>query len=249
MTTKHLRCVAFAAALLATALFSNAGQAEDWSYEGKGAPENWGKLDPKFTLCSTGRNQSPIDIDGTIAAQLKPLQFKYGPFAREIENNGHTVQVNYAPGSALIFEGQYFQLVQFHFHTPSENKITGKSFPLEAHLVHADKSGNLAVLGIMFTAGAPNAFLAKLWDKMPAKKGDKSELPAGLNVTQMLPTFKAYYRFNGSLTTPPCSEGVRWLMMKSPVTASKEQIERFAKAVGHANARPLQPVFARPVLR
>jgi carbonic anhydrase len=240
----------FAASLLAGALLSGTAAAQEWSYEGATGPDNWGKLDPKFALCATGKNQSPIDLESTVAAQLKPLQFKYGPGAREIVNNGYTIQVNYAPGSALIFENQYFQLNQFHFHAPGENRIGGKSFPLEAHLVHTDKSGNLAVLGIMFNAGSsPNAFLAKLWDKMPATKDGKAELPAGLNVAQLLPTLKAYYRFNGSLTTPPCSEGVRWLLIKSQASVSWEQIQQFLKAIGHANNRPLQPVNARPLLK
>jgi carbonic anhydrase len=239
----------FSAALLAGALFSSAALGQEWSYEGTTGPENWGKLDPEFALCSTGKNQSPVDLEGTIAAQLKPLEFKYSPGAREIVNTGHTIQINYAPGSAFIFENQYFLLTQFHFHAPSENRIGGKSYPLEAHLMHTDKSGNLAVLGIMFTGGAANPLLAKLWDKMPATKGGKAELPPGINVMQMLPTLKAYYRFNGSLTTPPCSEGVRWLLMKSAVTASREQIGQFLRAIGHTNNRPLQPVNARPLLK
>ena len=136
-----------------------------------------------------------------------------------------------------------------HFHAPGENRIGGKPFPLEAHLVHADKDGNLAVLAVMFVAGTPNALLSKLWEKMPAGRGAKSRLDAGLNVQRLLPGGRDYYRYNGSLTTPPCSEGVRWLVMKSPGTASKDQIERFTKAVGYPNNRPLQPVNARPILR
>lgn len=223
--------------------------AENWGYRGDTGPENWGKLDPKYSLCSTGRNQSPVDLDNTIGANLRPMRLRYKAGAKDIVNNGNTVQVNYAPGSLLIVQQRYFQLVQFHFHAPSENRIGGQSFPLEAHLVHVDGFGNLAVLALMFNAGAPNAFLGSLWDKMPARSGEKSDLPAGLNVLQMMPTLKGYYRYNGSLTTPPCSEGVWWMVLKSQATASYEQIAQFVKAIGHANNRPLQPVNARPLLK
>jgi len=223
--------------------------AQHWAYEGEAAPQNWGKLDPKFALCASGKNQSPIDLAGFIEAQLKPLALDYKAGAASIVNNGHTVQVDYAAGSTLAIDGGRFELQQFHFHSPSENRINGKAFALEGHLVHADKDGNLAVVAVMFQEGAANALLARLWEKMPAKAGDKSALPAGINAAQLLPKDRDYYRFNGSLTTPPCSEGVRWLVMKKPVTASKAQIEQFSRVVGGANNRPLQPVYARPVLK
>jgi carbonic anhydrase len=166
-----------------------------------------------------------------------------------IANNGHTIQIDYAPGSALTLDGRVYELKQFHFHAPSENKIAGKQYPLEGHLVHADKDGNLAVVAVMFREGSANPQLAKLWEKLPAKAGDKAELPAGLGVAQLLPKQRDYYRFHGSLTTPPCSEGVSWLVLKKPVTVSKSQVEQFSKVVGFANNRPVQPVNARPVLR
>ncbi len=219
-----------------------------WGYEGEAAPQNWAKLDPKFAMCGLGRNQSPIDLAGFVEADLKPLKFAYSAGAADVLNNGHTVQVNYAPGSSLTVEGRTFELKQFHFHSPSENKIKGNQFPLEGHLVHADKDGNLAVVAVMFQEGAANALLTKLWEKMPKKVGDKNALPAGLSVSQILPAERDYYRFNGSLTTPPCSEGVWWLVMKKTATASKAQIEQFSKTMGHPNNRPVQPVNARPVL-
>lgn len=250
-------------AATAIALLSGSALAQHWSYEGESAPANWSKLDPTFAMCGIGRNQSPIDLDGLIEAELRPLKLSYSTHAAEIlnhghvtpvgaaniVNNGHTVQVNYLPGSTLTVDRRSFELKQFHFHSPSENRIGGKQFPLEAHLVHADKDGNLAVVALMFTEGAPNPFLAKLWDKMPPRKDEKNALQAGLNVTQLLPANKDYYRFNGSLTTPPCTEGVRWLVMKKAATASKAQVEMFAKAVGHPNNRPIQAVNARPVLK
>lgn len=223
--------------------------AQHWAYEGEAGPQNWGKLDAKFAACASGKNQSPIDLKGFIEAELKPLKLDYKAGATEILNNGHTVQINYASGSSLGVDGVVFELKQFHFHSPSENKISGKQFPLEGHLVHADKDGNLAVLAVMFQEGAANPLLTKLWEKMPRKSGDKSALPEPLAVAQLLPKERDYYRFNGSLTTPPCSEGVRWLMLKKPATASKEQIKQFSSAVGVANNRPVQATNARSVLQ
>lgn len=223
--------------------------AQHWGYSGEAGPEHWSKVDPKFALCALGRNQSPIDLAGFIEAELAPLTVAYKAGAADIVNNGHTIQVDYAPGSTLAVAGRTFELKQFHFHAPSENRIAGKQFPLEGHLVHADKDGNLAVIAVMFQEGAASALLAKLWEKMPAKAGEKAALPAGLSAAQLLPADRDYYRFNGSLTTPPCSEGVWWLVMKKPLSASKAQVGQFTKAVGFANNRPIQPVNARPVLQ
>jgi carbonic anhydrase len=220
-----------------------------WSYEGEAASANWAKLDPKFVMCGIGKNQSPIDLAQFTEAELKPMKMRYKAAASEILNNGHTVQVNYAPGSALTVDGREFELKQFHFHSPSENTLNGKHFPLEGHLVHADKDGNLAVVAVIFAEGKANPLLAKLWKQMPAKKGDKNALPAGMIVSAMLPASRDHYSFNGSLTTPPCSEGVRWLVIKQPASASKEQVERFSKTLGIENNRPVQPTNARAVLR
>lgn len=230
-------------------IWNTTALAQHWAYSGEAAPENWSKLDAKFAVCGIGRNQSPIDLAGFVEAELKPLKFEYQAAASDIVNNGHTVQVDYAPGSALTVDGRRFELKQFHFHSPSENRIGGKQFPLEGHLVHADKDGNLAVVAVMFREGAANPLLVNLWQKMPAKAGGKAALPAGLNAVSLLPADRDYYRFNGSLTTPPCSEGVWWLVMKKMASVSKAQVEQFAKAVGFANNRPVQPVNARPVLR
>lgn len=239
--------IAAASVLCSTSTFAQ----KHWGYEGEEGPSNWAKLDPKFVMCGLGKNQSPIDITGFVEADLKPLKFTYSAGAQEIAivNNGHTIQVNYAPGSSVTVDGREFELKQFHFHSPSENKIDGKQYPLEAHLVHADKDGNLAVVALMFEEGAPSAALTRLWEKMPANSGDKNPLPAGMSVVQLLPAQRDYYRYDGSLTTPPCSEGVRWLVLKRVATASKAQIDLFATTVGHPNNRPLNPVNARTVLK
>jgi carbonic anhydrase len=223
--------------------------AQHWGYNGEAAPQNWGKIDAKYAMCASGKNQSPIDLKGFVEADLKALKLDYSAGIVDILNNGHTVQVNYAPGSSLALDGLRFELKQFHFHAPSENKINGKHLPLEGHLVHADNDGNLAVLAVMFQEGIANTLLAKLWEKMPGKAGEKSALPTGLSVSQLLPRERDYYRFNGSLTTPPCSEGVRWFVIKKPVTASNAQIQQFSKAIGFANNRPIQSTNARSVLQ
>jgi carbonic anhydrase len=238
-----------AAALALGAGLTASAMAQHWGYAGEVGPANWGKIDPKFAMCALGRNQSPIDLAHLVEAELKPLKLAYKAGASSIVNNGHTVQVDYSPGSTLAVEGRTFELKQFHFHAPSENRVGGKEFPLEAHLVHADKDGNLAVVAVLFQEGAANALLAKAWPKIPAKAGDKADLPAGLSAAQLLPADRDYYRFNGSLTTPPCSEGVVWLVMKKPATVSKAQVEQFSKALGSANNRPVQPVNARPILK
>jgi carbonic anhydrase len=218
-----------------------------WGYEGAGLPAHWGELKPEFHMCKDGMNQSPIDLRGFIDANLIEIPFDYKTGSTEILNNGHTVQVNIASGSTIEVDGIKFELKQFHFHTPSENNINGTSFPLAAHFVHASKDGELAVVALMFEEGEENKILAQLWDKMPMRSGDKSKLEIA-DVTTILPKERDYYRFNGSLTTPPCTEGVRWIVMKKATTLSKAQIEKFAKVMIHPNNRPIQETNARMVI-
>jgi len=219
-----------------------------WSYSGEGAPENWGKIDPRFATCSNGVNQSPINLTGFTESQLPAIDFNYNLTSSDILNNGHAIQANVKNGSSITVDGKTFDLKQFHFHNPSENNINGKSFPLEAHFVHASKTGELAVVAVMFEEGEENKALTELWDKMPQNVGDKNPIDAkALNA--LLPKERDYYRFNGSLTTPPCTEGVRWLVMKKPVTLSKSQVETFAKVMHHHNNRPIQASNARAILK
>lgn len=237
----------FAMGLLLLSSSAISATGPHWEYSGEAGPENWAKLSPEYGACA-GKNQSPINLSGLIDVKLKPIAFSYKAGTTEILNNGHTVQVNAAEGSSITVDGIQFDLKQFHFHAPSENLINGKSYPLEAHLVHADKDGNLAVVAVMFNAGTASAALEKAWAQMPKNSGDKVDLSAKLSPLDLLPKNRDYYRFNGSLTTPPCSEGVRWLVMKHPASASKEQIETFAHVMHHPNNRPVQAVNARPVL-
>ncbi|MEI6414366.1 MAG: carbonic anhydrase family protein [Pseudomonadota bacterium] len=234
-----------------------------WDYEGDQGPTHWGELDPKFSTCASGKEQTPINIANAIKAQLQPIQFNYTTKTVEILNNGHTVQANFAPGSSITLEGRTFELKQVHFHVPSENLIQGRLFPMEAHFVHADKEGNLAVIGLMFEEGSAFTALEPLWAKMPK---DVQKLPladaSAVSASDLLSAGQkshpdarlgadlGYYRFSGSLTTPPCSEGVFWIVLKKAATASQAQIQKFADVLHHHhNNRPVQPVNARPILQ
>lgn len=231
--------------MLAMALTSSSvAMAEDhWSYQGDDGPSHWGGL------CSSGKNQSPVDLRDAVKARLAPLSFKYDSLAQDVLNNGHTVQVTYAPGSTLTVDSHQYQLKQFHFHAPSENLLDGKHFPLEAHFVHADADGNLAVVAVFFEGGAANAALEKLGKDLPLRAGDKHDLDVKIAAAELMPKARDYYRFSGSLTTPPCSEGVNWLVLKHPITASEKQIEQLHAAMGHDNARPVQPLNARIIVQ
>ncbi|MEW6729112.1 MAG: carbonic anhydrase family protein [Pseudomonadota bacterium] len=220
--------------------------APHWSYHGHEGPEYWGKIAAEFATCSAGKNQSPIDLSNVAEAELKRIEFDYRDGPLKLINNGHTVQVNVAPGSTITVNGHAYQLVQFHFHSPSEHTVEAKSFPLEAHFVHKDKDGNLAVVGVLFKEGAENAALAPIWAHLPTQQGKEMSVE-GVTVSAkaLLPANPEYYRYSGSLTTPPCSEGVTWLVMTEPLEVSKAQVERFRTLMGGDTNRPVQPLNAR----
>ena len=219
-----------------------------WEYSGEAGPAQWARLTPEFGQCA-GSNQSPVNLTALVEAELAPLQFHYLPGGKTLVNNGHTVQVNYAPGSTLQLDGMAFELKQFHFHAPSENLIEGRSYPLEGHLVHANDKGELAVIAVMFEPGSANPALSQAWQALPTKAGETRALEVPLSAEPLLPTQRDYYRFSGSLTTPPCSEGVRWLVMKQPVQVSQAQIDAFKAVMHHPNNRPVQPLNGRQVLQ
>jgi carbonic anhydrase len=235
--------------LLATAALTGAASAVDahWAYSGAGGPNEWVALAPNYSACG-GKNQSPINLTGFIRANLKPIHFSYRDGGDEIVNTGHTVQVNFASGSSIMLDGIQFELKQFHFHAPSENHIEGKAYPMEAHLVHADRDGNLAVVAVMIRQGQQNAAIDSIWSSMPGQEGEASAPELPFSATALLPKTRHYYRFNGSLTTPPCTEGVRWVVMKQPISASAEQVATFSQAMRHPNSRPMQATNAREVL-
>jgi len=218
-----------------------------WGYEGHEGPAHWQELDPDYVLCGTGEGQSPIDIHDAIDTDLPAIDFHYRVGGEDEINNGHTIQIDYAPGSTIDYEGRSYALKQFHFHTPSENHIDGQAFPLEAHLVHKAADGHLLVIAVMFQEGARNHALAEAWQDMPARPHTHHLLHTRAFAGALVPQNHDYYRFNGSLTTPPCSEGVTWLVMKQPLTASREQLAQFAQVMGHANNRPVQPLNGRVV--
>jgi len=215
-----------------------------WGYQGKGGAAHWGDLQADYATCKLGKLQSPVDIRGTEKADLPALGFHYENGPAEVVNNGHTIQVNLAnAGSAALASGSY-KLLQFHFHTPSEEKINGKAFPLVAHLVHRNEDGKLSVVAVLFKLGKENPVLAKVFAAMPTEADGKAELPGGLNPADILPAKQGYYAYIGSLTTPPCSEGVRWQVLKDPVELSAAQLKAFKKLYP-MNARPVQPLNGR----
>ena len=222
--------------------------AVQWGYEGKGSPEHWSELDKRFFMCKKGTNQSPINLSGFTEAELPPIKFNYHLVSTEILDNGHTEQINVEHNSSITIDNIIFELKQFHFHTPSENNINGKSFPLEAHFVHASKDGHLAVIAVMFKKGKANEALTELWKNIPTHTGEHHAIHAK-HLNALLPVDRDYYRFNGSLTTPPCTEGVRWLVMKENVTVSKNQIATFAKIMHLHNNRPIQKTHARMIVK
>ncbi len=222
--------------------------AAEWGYEGETGPANWHRLDPAFRMCGEGRNQSPVNIAGAIKAELAPLKFMENGRVAGLVHNGHTVKATVEGDAGIEVDGRRFVLKQFHFHAPSENAVDGKLYPMEIHFVHADKDGNLAVVGVFVKKGAENAELSRLWKALPQKKGEKT-VPENAAATALLPKDRTYYRFNGSLTTPPCTEGVRWFVLKTPIEASEAQIKAFETVMGHANNRPVQPLNARVILK
>jgi len=224
-----------------------------WSYQGDTGPANWGKLSEEFSTCSTGKNQSPINVDplkNVIEAKQKPIHFDYNVLVPErIINTGHSVQVDMRSGGKITVDGKDFKLKQFHFHTPGEHKIAGTPFPMEIHFVHVSDDGQIAVVAVPLKPGRPHPTVASLWRYLPQKAGESRELPNNaVNSLQLEKDISNYYRYNGSLTTPPCSEGVIWIIKRAPVSVSKWQVKVLEKVLGYPNNRPLQPANARLVI-
>jgi carbonic anhydrase len=220
-----------------------------WSYTGKTGPAKWGTLEEEYGTCGLGKAQSPIDIRDNVAKQadLPAIEFGYKASPLKIIDNGHTIQINYAPGSFINVGGKQYELAQFHFHKPSEEKINGKSYAMVAHLVHMDAEGKLAVVAVLLTAGTDNPLIKTLGDNLPRDKETEHSVDAvTINVADLLPKDHAYYTFTGSLTTPPCSEGVTWFVLKHPTSISNAEVARFGKSYS-MNARPVQPLNGRAI--
>ena len=220
------------------------GHAAHWSYAGSGGPETWGQLKPEFSTCASGSRQSPIDIRSGVKVDLEPIQFDYRPSGFSVIDNGHTIQVNVAGGNAIEVQGRRFDLVQFHFHRPAEERINGRQYDMSVHLVHKDAEGRLAVVGLLLERGAPQPVVQRVWNDLPLEKG--YEQPGGqpIDLNALLPPDRGYYTYMGSLTTPPCNEGVLWMVMREPVPVSQAQIDIFSHLYP-MNARPLQSAAGR----
>ncbi len=215
-----------------------------WDYQGEAGPQSWARLAPEFAKCSTGMRQSPIDIHDGIKVQLDAVQFDYRPSGFRVIDNGHTVQVNPATGNSIEVLGRRYELVQFHFHRPSEERIDGRQFDMVAHLVHKDVDGRLAVVAVLLDRGSAQPLVQTVWNNLPLEKGEEVAARTPLDPAALLPADRSYYTYMGSLTTPPCSEGVLWMVMKQPVTIAAEQIAIFARLYP-MNARPIQQAAGR----
>ncbi|NUZ06715.1 carbonic anhydrase family protein [Schlegelella sp. ID0723] len=242
----HGNAAAPAALATRAALPGSIGQGADvhWSYDGAGGPTHWGALRPEFATCAQGSRQSPIDIRDGIKVDLEPVRFDYRPGAFRVVDNGHTVQVDVAPGNSIEVLGRRFDLLQFHFHRPSEERIDGRQYDMVVHLVHKDLDGRLAVVAVLLERGGPHTAIQHVWNNLPLEKGDAVAARDLLDPAALLPADRRYYTYMGSLTTPPCSEGVLWMVLKTPQAISAEQIGIFARLYP-MNARPLQQASSR----
>jgi carbonic anhydrase len=222
-----------------------------WEYEGEAGPATWGKLDPGFSTCGLGRRQSPIHImdSDTLVGPAEPLQLNYLPTTGSVVNTGHSLQVDLDPSNpnTMTVRGSVYQLIQFHFHHPAEEKVNYKGFSMVAHLVHRNSENQLAVLAILIDPGQANSLINRVWTYLPLDTQDRVKMPPGsIKLTDLLPADLRYYQFMGSLTTPPCTEGVLWMVLKTPVTVSDDQLRLFSKLFPN-NARPTQPLNGRVV--
>ncbi len=220
-----------------------------WSYEGEAGPENWARLKSEYIQCATGKRQSPIAIEDvdTLKGPAEPIQFRYAPSKGTVVNNGHTIQVNVYGDNSLTVRGTIYQLLQFHFHHPSEERVNGQSYPMVGHFVHRNDVGQLAIVAVLLETGEANKLIENVWTYMPLDVNDSVRMPPDLiNINDILPRDRRYYQFMGSLTTPPCTEGVLWMVMKQPVSLSSAQLRVFSQLYEN-NARPVQPRNDRPV--
>jgi len=232
------------AAAARTPVRKTAAPAPHWSYEGEGGPAAWGSLKPEFSLCAKGQRQSPIDIRDGIVVDLQPVQFDYRPGGFSVIDNGHTVQVDVARGNTIEVMGRRYELVQFHFHRPSEERIDGRQFELSVHLVHRDPEGRLAVVAVVLERGAAQPVVQQVWNNLPLEKHEAVPASSAIDPSDLLPPDRRYYTYMGSLTTPPCTEGVLWMVMQKPVPVSTQQIDIFSRLYP-MNARPAQQAAGR----
>jgi carbonic anhydrase len=244
----------FFAGLALCPLCAGAGLGEEthagphWSYEGATGPTNWGNLEAANRMCSTGTQQSPIDLSEPVSAQEPALSLAWKTRPDTIVNNGHTIQLNFKEGSTINLGKRSYGLAQFHFHHPSEHHIKGNSFAMEAHFVHAAAGGTgLAVVGVFMAPGKTNAVFSKIVSTMPTKEGPPVSADRAIDPNGLLPARKNFYRYEGSLTTPPCSETVDWLVLTDHIEVAEAHIARFVQLYP-MNARPVQDQNRRFIL-
>ncbi len=219
-----------------------------WGYQNDLAPEHWGNLHPSYATCGAGTQQSPIDLNAFTDVPLKPIPYHYRPNSKMIFNTGNAILLDFWPGGRIRLDGRSFELKQIRFHVPSEHRIFGESYPMEAHLIHADQNGNLAIVAILFEEGTESMALKKAWKRMPYYHGEAYRFSSHhISAVELLPGDHDYYRYEGSLTTPPCTENVTWIVLKKPNTASWHQLQLFYDVIGNANNRPLQPHNEREI--
>lgn len=246
-----MRIPALMGLMLGLAAMASAQNTAPWDYQGKIGPLNWGKLDPAYKACSQGHAQSPIDIRGAhLNKSLQPIEFHYLSGGVTLENNGHTVIVHVNPGSYIVAGGVRYNLEQFHFHHPSEEAVKGKLTDMDVHLLHRSSDGKIAVIAVRFSEDRgdvnANPTLATLWEHLPANVGATDKIPANVNPGGLLPTDRGYWTYTGSLTIPPCTEGVQWFVMEQVLTVSRTQLRSFT-ALFRMNSRPLQDANGRRI--
>lgn len=233
-------------------LIPMAGVAEDhtphWGYTGAGGPEHWGDLSPEFAPCKTGRAQSPIDIHQAVPLPVSFTAHRYRSVPVSVINNGHTIYVDVPPANYLIVQGKSYELQQFHFHAPSEHALQGRRADMVVHMVHKAPDGEIAVVAVPMVIGHdPNRLISIIWETVPTQLGRSARPWKRINPARLLPHDRdRYYTYTGSLTTPPCTEGVRWLVMTEPITVTAGQVARFKELIG-PNTRSLQAINGRPV--
>ena len=223
-----------------------AAHALEWSYEGKTGPFQWARMGPEFAKCGSGERQSPIDIRDGMKVDLDPVIFEYRPSSFKVIDNGHTIQANINGWNAMRVMGRRFRLVQFHFHRPSEEMIDGQQFEMVVHLVHQDGEGRLAVIAVLVESGARQPIIQAVLNNLPLEKGEEIPASGNIDLMQLLPANRRYFTYMGSLTTPPCTEDVLWIVMKQPVQATEDQLNLFSRLYP-MNARPIQATSGRVI--
>ncbi|WP_431801226.1 carbonic anhydrase [Halobacillus andaensis] len=231
----------------------NNEETPEWSYKGETGPDNWGDLDEAYAACANGKEQSPVNIDSAQVEEKEDredLEINYQSSSFSLANNGHSIQANSAGSkNYLVINDEEYELAQFHFHQPSEHLFNDERYEMELHLVHESENGDAAVLGVMIQEGEENDTLSGLWDELPSEETeDDVNLKSPVDLPELLPEDQTTFHYEGSLTTPPCTEEVKWMLFEEPIEMSEDQIQDF-KEIYHENHRPVQPLEDREVIK